>query len=66
MTVNGWRFPQRNLGNFGDDYRYRAAIALTALAALEVAEATYLMCSSDADGQPLDGRRRYMLRFPAG
>jgi hypothetical protein len=65
-TVNGWRFPQRNLGNFGDDYLYRAVIALTALAALEVAEATYLMCSSDAEGRPLDGSRRYVLRFPAG
>lgn len=63
--VNGWSFPQRDLGNFGDDYLYRAVIALTALAALEVAEATYLMCSTDAEGQPLDGTRRYRLRFPA-
>ena len=54
--VNGWSYPQRNLGNFGDDYLYRAVIALTALAALEVAEATYLMCDSDAEGRPLDGR----------
>jgi hypothetical protein len=65
-TVNGWSFPQRNLGNFGDDYLYRAAIALTALAALEVVEATYLMCSIDAEGRPLDGSHRYVLRFPAG
>jgi hypothetical protein len=65
-TVNGWSFPQRNLGNFGDDYLYRAVIALTALAALEVAEATYLMCSSDADGQQFDGRNRYLLRFEPG
>jgi hypothetical protein len=64
--VNGWSFPQRNLGNFGDDYLYRAVIALSALAALEVAEATYLMCSTDADGRPLDGSHRYVLRFPAG
>ena len=65
-TVNGWSYPQRNLGNFGDDYLYRAVTALGALAALEVAEATYLMCSSDADGRPLDGANRYVLRFPAG
>ena len=64
--VNGWSYPQRNLGNFGDDYLYRAVIALTALAALEVAEATYLMCSADAGGQPLDGRNRYRLRFEPG
>ena len=64
--VNGWRYPQRNLGNFGNDHLYRAVIALTALATLEVAEATYLMCSSDAEGQPLDGRNRYRLRFEPG
>jgi hypothetical protein len=65
-TINGWHYPQRNLGNFGDDYLYRAVIALTALAALEVAEATYLMCSDDGEGRPLDGSQRYVLRFPAG
>ena len=36
------------------------------LAALEVAEATYLMCDTDAEGQMLDGRHRYVLRFAAG
>jgi hypothetical protein len=65
-TINSWRYPQRNLGNFGEDYPYRAVIALTALAALEVAEATYLMCDTDAEGQMLDGRHRYVLRFAAG
>ncbi|MFN2624398.1 MAG: DNA-formamidopyrimidine glycosylase family protein, partial [Chthoniobacterales bacterium] len=31
-------------------------IALTGLAALETAEASYLMCDSDGEGRPLDGR----------
>jgi hypothetical protein len=66
MTVNGWSYPKNNLGNFGDDRLYRAVIALYALAALETAEATYLMCNSDADGKPLDGSGRYVLRFAAG
>jgi hypothetical protein len=65
-TVNGWNYPARNLGNFGDDYLYRAHIALTALAALETAEATYLSCTSDAAGQALDGGGRYVLRFEPG
>jgi hypothetical protein len=65
-TINGWRYPERHLGNFGDDYLYRAQIALGALAALEPAEATYLMGDSDADGRPLDGRGRYRLRFEPG
>ncbi|MFT2603996.1 DUF1214 domain-containing protein, partial [Escherichia coli] len=63
---DGWSYPERHLGNFGDDYLYRAQIALGALAALEPAEATYLMCNSDADGRPLDGNSRYRLRFEPG
>jgi hypothetical protein len=64
--INGWRYPERHLGNFGDDHLYRAVIALTGLAALEPAEATYLMTDSDADGRPLDGKARYVLRFEPG
>jgi hypothetical protein len=64
--VNGWTYPESNLGNFGDDYLYRARIALSALAALETAEATYLMCDSDSEGKPLDGSNRYVLRFGPG
>ena len=65
-TVNGWTYPERHLGNFGDDYLYRAVVALTGLAALEPAEATYLVCNSDADGRLLDGTDRYVLRFEPG
>src|SRR5262249_58230774 len=64
--VNGWSYPERHLGNFGNDHLYRAQIALSGLAALEPVEATYLGCSTDAAGQPLDGRNRYVLRFEAG
>lgn len=64
-VVNGWSYPPRHLGNFGDDYLYRALIALTGLAALEPAEATYLGCNIDDAGKPLDGRNRYLLRFDA-
>jgi len=63
-TVDGWNYPAPNIGNFGDDYLYRALIALTGLAALEQAEATYFTCNSDADGRPLDGDGRYRLAFP--
>jgi hypothetical protein len=65
-TVNGWNYPASNLGNFGDDYLYRALIALTALAALETVEATYLSCTSDEAGQPIEGGQRYVLRFEPG
>jgi hypothetical protein len=65
-TVDGWSYGERHLGNFGDDYLYRALIALTGLAALEPAEAVYITGSIDSDGRPLNGANRYTLSFPAG
>jgi hypothetical protein len=64
-VANGWQYPERHLGNFGNDHLYRAHVALAGLAALETAEATYLTCGSDETRQPLDGRNRYVLRFDA-
>lgn len=63
-TVEGWNYPAPQLGNFGDDYLYRAAVALAGLGALEPAEAVYLSCSTDRDGRPLSGSERYRLTFP--
>ena len=65
-AVKGWSYPAANLGNFGEDYLYRAIVALGGLAALETAEATYLTCSTDGDGKRLDGNGRYVLRFEPG
>jgi len=64
-TVDGWTYGERHLGNFGDDYLYRAATALTALGALVPGEAVYVSCAVDADRRPLSGAQRYMLTFPA-
>src|SRR5262249_37518423 len=33
-TIDGWTYGERHLGNFGDDYLYRAVIALGGLGAL--------------------------------
>jgi hypothetical protein len=41
-AVQGWTYPRASLGDFGQDYGYRAAIALGGLAALPRAEAMYL------------------------
>jgi hypothetical protein len=65
-TIDGWRYPERHLGNFGGDDLYRAQTALGALATLEPAEAICLTCDSDAAGRPLDGTARYRLRFEPG
>ena len=64
-TVDGWTYGERHLGNFGEDYLYRAHVALTGLAALEPAEAAYLTCSVDSTGRALSGANAYRLTFPA-
>ncbi|MGD9882253.1 MAG: DUF1254 domain-containing protein [Reyranella sp.] len=64
-TIDGWSYGERHLGNFGDDYLYRAFIALTGLGALEPTEAVYMTSSTDAAGRPLSGASRYTLTFPA-
>jgi hypothetical protein len=64
--VDGWTYGERHLGNFGEDYLYRAHMALTGLAALEPAEAVYLACNTDTTGRPLSGANAYRLTFPAG
>ncbi|MCA0304980.1 MAG: DUF1254 domain-containing protein [Proteobacteria bacterium] len=64
-TIDGWRYGQRHLGNFGDDFLYRAATALVGLGALEPAEAVYVSCDADAEGRPLSGAHAYRLVFPA-
>lgn len=64
-TVDGWTYGERHLGNFGDDYLYRAATALTALGALMPGEAVYVTCAVDAERRPLSGSHRYTLTFAA-
>ncbi|NDH64172.1 MAG: DUF1254 domain-containing protein, partial [Alphaproteobacteria bacterium] len=65
-TVDGWTYGERDLGNFGTNYLYRAVVALGGLGALEPAEAVYVTCNADSAGRPLDGSQRYELTFPAG
>jgi len=65
-TIDGWTYGERHLGNFGDDYLYRAHVALTGLGALEPAEAVYVTGSADQAGQPLSGVNAYRVTFPPG
>ena len=65
-TIDGWTYGERHLGNFGDDYLYRAATALTGLGALMPGEAIHVTCNADSGGRPLNGANRYELTFPAG
>lgn len=62
---DGWQFPPRKMSVFGEDYRNRAHIAITALLALPLEEATYIRADAMA-GQALDGRQLWRWHFPAG
>jgi hypothetical protein len=64
LVKNGWNYPRVSLGNFGQDYDYRAAVALGGLAALPRAEAMYLRGSGE-DGRGLDSGRSWRITFPA-
>ncbi|MBP7658782.1 MAG: DUF1254 domain-containing protein [Burkholderiaceae bacterium] len=64
--VSGWAYPPAQIGQFGTDYRLRAAVALGGLGALEPLEALYLGIDHSPDGQPLSGSRPYRLAVPGG
>jgi hypothetical protein len=64
--VNGWLAFSPHTGRFGRDYLYRAQIAKIAIAANDPAEAHNFTTQQDAQGQPLQGRHRYVLHFAPG
>jgi hypothetical protein len=61
---NGWVYPKADLGDFGQDYLYRAAVALGGLAALPVAEAMYMRPMAPDGGFVFSGGH-YRLSLPA-
>jgi hypothetical protein len=63
--VNGWDLFTKT-GSYGTDYLWRAIVALTGLGANLPEDATYPRATVDADGQPLTGANRYMVRFAKG
>lgn len=63
--VNGWSYPRPNLGDYGQDYLYRAIVALQGLGALPVAEAMYLKAAGDDGAGTFAGDGPYRLSLPA-
>lgn len=63
--LNGWAYPRPNLGDFGQDYLYRAIIALQGLGALPVAEAMYMKAAGDDGAGLFTGDGLYRLSLPA-
>ncbi len=64
--VNGWSVLPSNTANFGTDYSFRAVVALLGLGANLPVDAIYPHATVNADGQPLSGANRYVIRFPKG
>jgi len=64
LVRNGWSFPRFSLGDFGQDYDYRAAVAIGGLAALPRVEAMYLR-GAGADGRGFDSSQSWKLTFAA-
>ena len=62
----GYSLQLGRFGDEGDDWLLRATTAMKGLGALRADEAVYAMADFDADGEPLDGRHRYALRFAPG
>lgn len=63
--VQGWAYPRANLGDYGQDYIYRAIVALAGLGALPPAEAMYMKAAGDNGAGLFTGDGLYRLSLPA-
>ncbi len=59
----GWRTNLSSVGTYGTDYLARAGVAFAGLGANTVEDAVYPTAVTDADGQPFDSAKRYVLHF---
>jgi hypothetical protein len=62
-VVNGWQMNTDTMGVYGNYYLKRAIVTMLGLGANPAEDATYPICLTDRDGQPLDGGNDYVLRF---
>jgi hypothetical protein len=60
---HGWSTPPNAIGDYGTDYPTRAAVAMVGLGANLPQDALYMSARLDAQGQGLQGSRRYRLHF---
>ncbi len=65
-VANGWQMNTDTMGVYGDYYLKRAVVAMTGLGANQTEDAMYPQSLTDADGNPLVGGSRYVLRFTKG
>jgi DNA sulfur modification protein DndE len=64
--INGWSIAYKGFGDFKTNYQLRAAVSLVGLGANLPQDAIYPLCSIDTEGQPLDGKNKYVINFEKG
>lgn len=64
-SVNGWMCLGEGMGVYGNNYLRRAVIALVGLGANPPEDAVYPLLTTDADGEPVNGDRDYVMHFEA-
>lgn len=64
-VADGWLYPKSNLGVFGQDYTYRAQVALGGLGALPAQEAMYMRALGPDGRTVLDSATPHRLHFAA-
>jgi hypothetical protein len=62
-VVNGWQMNTDTMGVYGNAYLKRAIVAMVGLGANQPEDAIYPLCVADADGRPLVGEAKYVIRF---
>jgi hypothetical protein len=63
---NGWLVPRGYIGSYGRNWLGRAIVGMVALGANTPPETVYPVAITDSGGRPLEGWRRYTVRFPRG
>lgn len=64
--TNGWALPNPNIGIYGTDYKFRAAISFVGFGANLASDAFYPLGVQESNGKVLDGGKKYKLTFPKG
>ncbi len=62
-VVNGWQMNTDTMGVYGNHYLKRAIVALVGLGANQPEDAVYPMNVTDADGQAMEGKNKYIMHF---
>ena len=65
-VVNNWMFARDGMGFYGTKYEHRAFIAFIGLGANLVKDAVYPTTSLDSEGNPIDGKSKYVIHFDKG